>query len=86
MIFDIRAIPNAQASNLLGPSFKYFSEISSIKMQRCFSLLIEASNAEKFDFIAARICDDVISWISINSTKPERISQPASIIINSKFE
>jgi len=66
----ISAIPAQQATALLPSSASFYSDINKIKLQGCYSLMLGYKNTLDFKYDAAMVRDDVISWISINSSKP----------------
>jgi renalase len=68
----IIAIPSHQAINLIPKNFKYFDIISNIKMSGCFTLMLGFKEKIKTEFEAALVKNSIISWISINSSKPQR--------------
>lgn len=78
----ILAIPSHQAINLIPKDFKYFDIISNIKMTGCFTLMLGFKEKLSIEFDAALVKESNISWISVNSSKPER---PAgfSLVVNS---
>lgn len=76
------AIPSNQAINLIPESFKYYYNVSNIKMSGCFTLMIGFKDNLEMDFDAARVKESIISWISVNSSKPER-PDGFSILVNS---
>ena len=73
-VFDwvITTAPAEQALALLPKSFKYYSKLSSIKMQACFSLMLGFKKALPLDFHSTLVKNKDISWISVNSSKPGR--------------
>ena len=78
----IIAIPSSQAASLIPNNFKYFDLVSNIKMLGCFSLMLGFKKDLDLDFDAALVKGSIISWISINSSKPER-PNGFSILVNS---
>ncbi|MEP6446400.1 MAG: NAD(P)-binding protein, partial [Hyphomicrobiales bacterium] len=66
----ISAIPAQQATALLPSSASFYSDINKIKLQGCYSLMLGFKKAFDFKYDAALVRDDVISWISVNSSKP----------------
>jgi renalase len=76
------AIPSHQAINLIPKSFKYFDIVSNIKMTGCFTLMLGFKEDLKIDFDAALVSESIINWISINSSKPERLAG-FSMVVNS---
>ena len=68
----VSAAPSAQSAKLLPPEFKFREDVSTIKMQGCFALMLGFDEAIPLDFDAAHVSDADISWISVNSSKPGR--------------
>lgn len=66
----IFAIPAQQATALLPSSVTFHRDIDKIKLQGCYSLMLGFKNTLDFKYDAAMVRDDVISWISVNSSKP----------------
>lgn len=65
--------PSPQAVNLLPDSFKYHADIQAIKMRACFSLMLGFEKNITLDFEAAHISASDLSWIAVNSHKPQRL-------------
>ena len=78
----ILAIPSHQAVDLVPESFKYFDLISKVKMLGCFSLMIGLKEKPELEFEAASLRESIISWVSLNSSKPERPNEVA-LLVNS---
>jgi renalase len=64
--------PSPQAVELLPKSFAYHSNIKVIKMRACFSLMLGFQQSLPLDFEAAHVTDADLSWIAVNSHKPQR--------------
>ena len=64
--------PSPQAVDLLPDSFKYHADIQVIKMRACFSLMLSFEQSLPLDFEAAHVTDSDLSWIAVNSHKPQR--------------
>lgn len=64
--------PSPQAADLLPGSFKYHADILAIKMRACFSLMLGFERTLPLDFEAAHVTDSDLSWIAVNSHKPQR--------------
>ncbi len=64
--------PSPQAVDLLPDSFKYHADIQAIKMRACFSLMLGFKKSLPLDFEAAHVTDSDLSWIAVNSHKPNR--------------
>jgi len=80
--FVIIAIPSEQTKDLLGEYSKNFPQIKDVKMQGCFSLMLGFEKPLDLDFDAALIKGENISWISVNSSKPDR-NKAFCLLINS---
>ena len=72
--FDILilAIPSHQAVELLPHNFKYYNEIAKIKMQGCFTLMLGFKEKIALEFDTAIVKDSILSWVSVNNSKPQR--------------
>lgn len=64
--------PSPQAVDLLPDSFKYHANIQAIQMRACFSLMLGFEQNLALDFEAAHVTDADLSWIAVNSHKPQR--------------
>lgn len=64
--------PSPQVVDLLPDSFKYHADIQVIKMRACFSLMLGFEQSLPLDFEAAHVTDSDLSWIAVNSHKPQR--------------
>ena len=78
----ILAIPSHQAVNLIPANFKYFDIVANIKMYGCFTLMLGFHEDINLEFDAALVKESNISWISVNSSKPER-PKGLSLVVNS---
>lgn len=68
----ISTVPVPQAIDLLPNFFLYHSDIASIKMKGCFSLMLGFEESLALEFEAAHVTDSDLSWIAVNSSKPGR--------------
>jgi predicted NAD/FAD-dependent oxidoreductase len=78
----ISTLPSPQALELLPVSFAYHSYLSVIKMHACFSLMLGFEQSLPLDFEAAHVTDADLSWIAVNSHKPQR-SDLFTLIVHS---
>ena len=83
-VFDwvISTVPSKQAINILPKNLNFYDEISSIEMSPCFTLMLGFEKDINLDFDAAMIHNELISWLSVNSSKPDR-SKDLSLVIQS---
>lgn len=81
----ISTIPSPQAIDILPKKFKFYKEIAKIKMSPSYSLLLGFINSISLDYEVARVKNSDLSWIAINSHKPDR-SKPFTIVAHSSEE
>lgn len=79
----ISTLPAPQASILFATNLKEDSLIRSITMNSCYSTMIGFKKPFDHSWIAAKVRNNPIKWISINSTKPGRNNKITSIVIQS---
>jgi len=80
--FLICTAPSNQTVNLLDQYIPEFSNIRQSKMKSNFSMVIGSKTPWNKDWIAARVHQDIIKWIFVNSTKPMRDKSKAHIIVH----
>jgi renalase len=68
----ITAIPAEQTLSLMPSTFMHTDTIKKIDMQPCFALLMGYDYVADLFWDVAHIANSNLSWISVNSTKPER--------------
>ena len=78
----ISTAPAIQSSKILPKYFKYHSDLLNKKMVGCFSLMLGFKNVLPLSWDAALISDADISWVSINSSKPDR-TKSFSMLVHS---
>lgn len=66
------AIPAAQAANLMPSHVAFISTLREVKMLPCYALMLGFEQPLKREWDVAHVANSVLSWISVNSTKPER--------------
>ena len=81
----IIAIPAEQANDLLPKNLSPKMMLQDLKMQPCFTLMLGYEIENFFDWDAAFVSDSILSWVSVNSSKPNR-GKPLSIIAMSTNE
>ena len=68
----IIAIPSHQAINLIPQDSILYQNVEAKKMQGCFCLMLGFKEELSLEFDAAFVTNSILSWISIDSTKPQR--------------
>lgn len=68
------AMPAAQARDLLPDTCKFKTELSDVSMQACYALMLAYAEPKPTLWDAALISESVLSWASVNSSKPGRSS------------
>lgn len=76
----IMAIPPAQVLELLPQNCSFYQDIVKVKMAACFSLMLGFNDVLDLGFDAALVSETDISWISVNSSKPNRNSATALLV------
>ena len=79
----IYTIPIDQLKELLPTTTDFYSKIKDPKMSACLSLMLGFEGSLNLDFDAALINDDTISWISVNSSKPNRNTSDCLVVHSS---
>ncbi len=74
--------PSPQVRALLPDVFQYHLDIEAIEMRACFSLMLGFEQPLPLEFDAAHVTDSDLSWIAVNSHKPQR-SDPFTLMIHS---
>jgi len=80
--FVIITAPAPQAKELIPDNCLFKKEIEKKLMKSCFTLMLGFEDNPIKNFDAAFVKDKIISWISVNNSKPLRATKP-SIVINS---
>ena len=78
----ISTAPAIQSSEILPKEFKYHKDLLDKKMKGCFSLMLGFKEALPLTWDAALIREADISWISVNSSKPDR-NKSFSLLVHS---
>lgn len=81
----ITTVPGPQALALLPEKFTHQNNIRSIEMRGCFSLMLGFSEQLPLEFEAAHITNSDISWIAVNSHKPQR-GALCTLVVHSSAE
>lgn len=78
----ISAAPAQQAAELIAGEHPIASRLNDIKMQPCVALMLGFEKPLPLDFDAAQVRNGDISWIAVNSSKPQRGSA-CSLLVHS---
>ena len=78
----IYAIPVDQLQELLPTDISFYYDIKDTKMDACLSLMLGFDETLGISFDTAMIHDEIISWISVDSSKPDR-NTPDCLLIHS---
>ena len=68
----ICCLPAKQSANLLPDSFANIHAIQQTEMLACYALMLGFEQPLDLDWQAALVSDAIISWMSVNSSKPSR--------------
>jgi len=82
----ISTAPSHQASLLLPHDFAERAELDSAKMDACFALMIGLKQPIDLGWDTLRVNDLPVSWLAVNSAKPGRSSEPATLMIHASPE
>lgn len=70
----VLAIPAAQAYALLPNDCQFKMQLSDVSMLACYALMLAYAEPKAMQWDAALISGNVLSWASVNSSKPGRSS------------
>ena len=76
-------IPAEQARDILPEMFYPKMHLQDVTMQPCFALMLGYDKPKYFDWDAAFVSQSILSWVSINSSKPNR-GEPFTVVAMSK--
>jgi predicted NAD/FAD-dependent oxidoreductase len=79
----ILTIPAAQARAMLPDNLNFNTQLSDVVMQPCFTLMLGYKTSKELDWDAAFVSKSILSWISVNSSKPNR-GDPFTIVALSR--
>lgn len=80
----ISTAPPVQTINLFKEALPAAAPLREARLQGCYALMIGFNKRWDGSWIAARVRDNPLKWISINSTKPGRDSTVTSIVAHSR--
>lgn len=84
--FVILTIPPKQALEILPKNFEYFEEIAKYNMVGCYSLMTAFNKKPPINWESALVKNSKISWISFDSSKPDRNLENFCFLANSTNE
>ncbi|MDX1975228.1 MAG: FAD-dependent oxidoreductase [Rickettsiales bacterium] len=80
----ISTAPPAQTLRLFAAQLPEKTQMNSVRMQGCYTLMIGFNKPWDKQWIAAKVRDNPIEWIAINSTKPHRNRDVTSIVVHTQ--
>mgnify|MGYP001238097324 CR=1 FL=1 len=81
----ISTVPSPQVQELFPKNFSYHELIKTIKMKACFSLMLGFEKKLPLDFEVAHVSNSDLSWVAVNSHKPER-SNDYTLVVHSSVK
>ena len=81
----ISTAPSHQTKDLMPADFKFTKIVNEIQMTESFSVMLGFKESFKLDFDAAHLINSDLSWIAVNSSKPER-NEYFTLMLNSSYE
>jgi renalase len=79
----ISTAPVKQTKALMPLSFKHLNQLQSITMQACYALMLGFNSPIILPWEAAMVKNSNISWISVNSCKPQRQPNATMVALSS---
>jgi len=80
----ISTLPPTQTLSLFTNKINKNEALSNCKMQSCYSLMLGFNRPWDKNWIAAKVRNNPIKWISVNSSKPGRNSDVTCLVVHSK--
>jgi predicted NAD/FAD-dependent oxidoreductase len=84
--FVISTAPPMQTYNLFKEKANFSEIIKNIKMHCCFALMIGFKHKPNHKWIAAKVRNSILKWISLDSSKPDRNNKNSCYVVHSKDE
>ncbi len=78
----VTAVPAAQTVELMPTSFRHQHSIRQIQMLPCYALMLGYAQPLQLSWDAAHVTNSVLSWISVNSSKPARHSSTSLVAMS----
>jgi predicted NAD/FAD-dependent oxidoreductase len=79
----VSTLPAEQAMVILPDSYQQKKALQSVQMQPCFTLMLGYDSDRHSAWDAAFISQSILSWVSVNSTKPNR-AKPYTLVAMSR--
>lgn len=85
-LFDwvISTAPPAQTVNLFKRVLTDTAPVHQVKLQGCFTLMIGFDKPWTKPWMAAKVHENPIEWIAVNSSKPGRNKDVTSLVVHSR--
>lgn len=83
-VFDvvISTAPPKQTVNLFASNFSKISDVEQVEMHPCFALMLGFKDKIEQPWMAAKIRNSKIKWVSFNNSKPARNSNNTSVVVH----
>ena len=78
----VSAIPPQQAAALWPEDTSFYTKVKTAQMEGCFTLMLGFEAGFALDYQAALVRGEDISWISVNSSKPDH-NAATSLLVHS---
>ena len=78
----ITAMPAKQAASLMPNSFTYQPTMNGIQMLPCYALMLGFEQPLNLAWDAAHITNSILSWASVNSSKPGRSAHSSLVVMS----
>lgn len=80
----VTSTPPAQAAVLLPKTFRYFERCEATDIKPCFVLMLGLEQPLALDFDCASVQNSDVSWLAVNSSKPNRPERFSLLVHASK--
>lgn len=79
----VSTLPAEQAEAILPDAYQHKNALQAIHMQPCLTLMLGFDSPRHNDWDAAFVSQSILSWVSVNSTKPKR-AEPYTLVAMSR--
>lgn len=80
----ISTAPPAQTQRLFEAALPEDAHFPAVKLQGCYTLMLGFAKPWEHAWIAAKISDSPLEWIAVNSSKPGRNKEVATLVVHSR--